>query len=145
MLLLDSLRRQWRTSMSHFLRLAFFAFSHSFLLSLIRKLVLKPGNGVKPTKGQNVTVHCTGYGKDRDLSKKFWSTKDPGQKPFTFCVGMGQVIKGWDESVIDMVRRTLYHLVGLVMARTLIRTHLLTILTVELQTFPPLSHTLVHW
>lgn len=26
-----------------------------------------------------MTVHCTGYGKNRDLSLKFWSTKDPGQ------------------------------------------------------------------
>ena len=59
-------------------------------------------NGQLPQKGQNVTVHCTGYGKDGDLSAKFWSTKDPGQEPFTFRVGMGQVIKGWDESVIGM-------------------------------------------
>jgi peptidylprolyl isomerase len=66
------------------------------------KEVVKQGNGQKPTRGQQVTVHCTGYGKDRDLSKKFWSTKDPGQEPFTFAVGTGSVIKGWDESVIDM-------------------------------------------
>ena len=49
-----------------------------------------------------MTVHCTGFGKNRDLSQKFWSTKDPGQQPFTFAVGMGQVIKGWDEGVIGM-------------------------------------------
>jgi len=66
------------------------------------KTVLKPGNGGKPRRGQQVTVHCTGYGKNRDLSVPFWSTKDPGQEPFTFQVGAGQVIKGWDESVIDM-------------------------------------------
>ena len=59
-------------------------------------------NGTKPSKGQSVTVHCTGYGKNRDLKEKFWSTKDPGQEPFTFAVGLGSVIKGWDESVIDM-------------------------------------------
>ncbi|KAG7354925.1 FKBP-type peptidylprolyl isomerase [Nitzschia inconspicua] len=66
------------------------------------KTVLQEGNGQKPARGNTVTVHCTGYGKDRDLTKKFWSTKDPGQEPFSFKVGMGQVIKGWDESVIDM-------------------------------------------
>ena len=53
-----------------------------------------PQNGAKPTRGQQVTVHCTGYGKNRDLNEKFWSTKDPGQEPFTFAVGLGQVIKG---------------------------------------------------
>lgn len=57
------------------------------------KTVIRAGNGVLPKRGQSVTVHCTGYGKDRDLTNKFWSTKDPGQKPFTFQVGMGQVIK----------------------------------------------------
>lgn len=66
------------------------------------KTLLKAGNGLKPTRGQTVTVHCTGYGKNRDLKVPFWSTKDPGQQPFSFSVGMGQVIKGWDESVIDM-------------------------------------------
>lgn len=66
------------------------------------KTIIKAGSGQLPRAGQKVTVHCTGFGKDRDLSQKFWSTKDPGQKPFTFAVGMGQVIKGWDEGVIGM-------------------------------------------
>ncbi|GAQ88332.1 FKBP-type peptidyl-prolyl cis-trans isomerase [Klebsormidium nitens] len=70
----------------------------------IEKEQVKAGSGPKPQKGQTVTVHCTGYGKDRDLSKKFWSTKDPGQEPFTFRVGLGQVIKGWDEGVLNMQR-----------------------------------------
>ncbi|KAG2654194.1 hypothetical protein PVAP13_1NG490800 [Panicum virgatum] len=66
------------------------------------KEILRAGTGPKPTKGQKVTVHCTGYGKDRDLSKKFWSTKDPGQQPFSFNIGLGSVIKGWDEGVMTM-------------------------------------------
>jgi hypothetical protein len=54
------------------------------------KTILQAGNGLKPKKGQSVTVHCTGFGKNRDFAQKFWSTKDPGQEPFTFAVGRGQ-------------------------------------------------------
>mmetsp|Transcript_20632 Transcript_20632/g.34512 ORF Transcript_20632/g.34512 Transcript_20632/m.34512 type:complete len:113 (+) Transcript_20632:93-431(+) len=68
----------------------------------ITKELVKEGNGVSPKKGQLVTVHCTGFGKNRDLTKKFWSTKDPGQETFQFNVGMGEVIKGWDEGVLGM-------------------------------------------
>ncbi len=66
------------------------------------KEITKEGNGPTPTKGTSVTVHCTGYGKNGDLSLPFWSTKDPGQQPFTFSVGVGQVIKCWDEGVLTM-------------------------------------------
>jgi peptidylprolyl isomerase len=55
-----------------------------------------------PSRGASITVHCTGYGKNRDMSKVFWSTKDAGQQPFTFNVGLGQVIKGWDEGMLTM-------------------------------------------
>lgn len=68
----------------------------------IEKQVLRTGNGPKPVRGQSVTVHCTGFGKDGDLGKKFWSTKDPGQQPFTFKIGQGEVIRGWDEGVMGM-------------------------------------------
>ncbi len=30
------------------------------------------------------------YSKNRDLGVPFWSTKDAGQKPFTFTIGLGQ-------------------------------------------------------
>mgnify|MGYP005993466279 FL=1 len=69
------------------------------------KEIIKEGDGAKPQRGQSVTVHCTGYGKNRDLGVKFWSTKDEGQQPFTFNIGLGQVIKGWDEGVMSMVSR----------------------------------------
>jgi len=45
-------------------------------------------------------VHCTGVVKS--TNKKFWSTKDPGQQPFSFNVGIGQVIRAWDEAVPQM-------------------------------------------
>ena len=66
------------------------------------KDIIAEGSGPQCKKGQLVTVHCTGYGKDKDLNSKFWSTKDPGQEPFTFKVGLGQVIKCWDEGVLTM-------------------------------------------
>lgn len=65
-------------------------------------LVAAPAGARKPKKGQKVTVHCTGYGKNGDLSQKFWSTKDAGQVPFSYNIGLGNVIKGWDEGVMDM-------------------------------------------
>ena len=66
------------------------------------KTILKEGNGSYPTAGKEVTVHCTGFGKNGDLNVPFWSTKDKGQQPFTFTIGRGQVIKGWDEGVLSM-------------------------------------------
>ncbi|RAL49453.1 unnamed protein product [Cuscuta campestris] len=68
----------------------------------VEKQILRQGTGPKPVPGQTVTVHCTGYGKNGDLSQKFWSTKDPGQQPFSFKIGQGSVIKGWDEGVLTM-------------------------------------------
>ena len=68
-------------------------------MSLDRE-VLKEGAGSTPQAGDTVTVHCTGYLKD--TMQKFWSTKDPGQTSFSFCVGQGRVIRGWDEGILQM-------------------------------------------
>ncbi|MBE9221144.1 FKBP-type peptidyl-prolyl cis-trans isomerase [Cyanobacterium stanieri LEGE 03274] len=61
------------------------------------------GDGESPTRGQKVTVHYTGYLAEEGYKrgKKFDSSKDRNQ-PFTFTIGVGQVIKGWDEGVANM-------------------------------------------
>ena len=68
------------------------------------KEILTEGNGRAPQVGDKVTVHCTGFGKNGDLSVPFWSTKDAGQQPFSFTLGVGKVIKGWDQGVLTMTQ-----------------------------------------
>jgi FKBP-type peptidyl-prolyl cis-trans isomerase len=59
---------------------------------------IKVGTGATATAGHSVSVHYTGWLTD---GKKFDSSVDRGQ-PFTFNLGAGQVIKGWDEGVAGM-------------------------------------------
>jgi len=58
----------------------------------------KEGTGAAAMKGATVDVHYTGWLKD---GTKFDSSKDSG-KPFSFTLGAGMVIKGWDEGVQGM-------------------------------------------
>jgi peptidylprolyl isomerase len=60
------------------------------------------GKGAEAKPGQMVDVHYTGWlDLDGKRGKKFDSSRDRGQ-PFTFKLGAGQVIVGWDEGVAGM-------------------------------------------
>ena len=61
--------------------------------------VVAPASGAPLVeKGDTVTVHATGTVKE--TQKKFWSTKDAGQQPFTYQAGVGGVITGWDQGLL---------------------------------------------
>ncbi len=64
-----------------------------------------PGSGAEAKPGNRVQVHYTGWLYDptapNNRGKKFDSSKDRGQ-PFSFGLGQGEVIRGWDEGVQGM-------------------------------------------
>ena len=64
----------------------------------LKYVVLNEGTGAAPKTGQTVVVHYTGTLVD---GTKFDSSRDRGQ-PFSFKLGVGQVIKGWDEGLSTM-------------------------------------------
>ena len=60
------------------------------------------GTGPEPKAGQVVNVHYTGWLDQKgQKGKKFDSSRDRGQ-PFSFTLGQGQVIAGWDQGVATM-------------------------------------------
>jgi len=63
------------------------------------------GTGAVATSGSDVTVHYTGWLYDENAPQqrglKFDSSVDRRQ-PFTFLLGAGQVIRGWDDGVAGM-------------------------------------------
>lgn len=65
--------------------------------------IVTPGTGVEAVKGKSATVHYTGWLNNGDYTTgtKFDSSVDRG-RPFTFGLGAGQVIRGWDEGVAGM-------------------------------------------
>ncbi len=64
----------------------------------LQYIELKEGDGATPQKGQTVVVHYTGR---LENGTKFDSSRDRN-RPFSFKLGVGQVIKGWDEGIASM-------------------------------------------
>ena len=61
-----------------------------------------PGTGASPKAGQTCVMHYTGWLYDNATKgKKFDSSVDRNE-PFAFKIGVGQVIRGWDEGVLTM-------------------------------------------
>lgn len=58
-------------------------------------VIEKDGTGERPKNGQTVTVHYTGYHLD---GTKFDSSYDYGTA-YSFLLGAGKVIQGWDEGI----------------------------------------------
>ena len=76
--------------------------------SAVSELVIEeiaPGEGDSAQAGKTVYVHYTGWlydaGAEGGRGAKFDSSRDRGQ-PFSFLLGGGRVIKGWDEGVVGM-------------------------------------------
>jgi peptidylprolyl isomerase len=60
------------------------------------------GSGNSPKSGQTCVMHYTGWlWVDGKKGSKFDSSVDRG-RPFSFQIGVGMVIKGWDEGVASM-------------------------------------------
>ncbi len=60
------------------------------------------GTGASPAKGQTCVMHYTGWlWVNGAKGAKFDSSHDRN-RPFEFPIGLGHVIKGWDEGVASM-------------------------------------------
>ena len=64
----------------------------------LKYIDIEPGSGDSPEPGQTVVVHYTGW---LENGTKFDSSVGRGQ-PFSFPIGAGRVIRGWDEGVATM-------------------------------------------
>ena len=77
----------------------------SVAINDLQKIDTLIGAGAEARAGSGVSVHYTGWlydaGAPSHKGRKFDSSLDRGQ-PFSFPLGAGRVIKGWDEGVAGM-------------------------------------------
>ena len=77
---------------------------HSNITQLMRQDG-KTGTGAEAVPGRQVQVHYTGWlydeGRPDHKGRKFDSSRDSNE-PFSFRLGAGQVISGWDQGVAGM-------------------------------------------
>ena len=64
----------------------------------LRYIVKTPGSGPKPSRGANISAHYEG----RLLNDQVFDSSFARNEPIDFSVGVGQVIPGWDEALMDM-------------------------------------------
>ncbi len=57
------------------------------------------GDGMTAVSGQKISVHYIGT---LPNGTKFDASRDHGDSPFTFTLGAGEVIKGWDDGLVGM-------------------------------------------
>ncbi|KAH7238482.1 hypothetical protein BKA59DRAFT_482262 [Fusarium tricinctum] len=79
-------------------------FSFTQATMAVEKTIITEGSGPSPTKGQTVTMEYTGWLKDTSKPDNKGSQFDSsvGRGDFVVKIGVGQVIKGWDEGVTQM-------------------------------------------
>ena len=64
----------------------------------LKYIIVEAGDGPKPQPGTRIRAHYTG----KFLSGRVFDSSVQRGEPFEFEVGMGRVIKGWDEALLDM-------------------------------------------
>ena len=67
---------------------------------------VKVGPGIQVTNGKILTVNYTGWLYSTSTAdhhgNQFDSSRDPGKQPFSFTLGVNQVIAGWDQGLAGM-------------------------------------------
>ncbi|KAF4423785.1 peptidylprolyl isomerase [Fusarium acutatum] len=79
-------------------------FSFTQAIMGVQKTIISEGSGPSPQVGQKVTIQYTGWIKDESKPDNKGDQFDSsvGRGAFVVQIGVGQVIKGWDEGVTQM-------------------------------------------